>query len=236
MAPTVAFAQQTDSTKADATKTKKSIYTDPLFQGGDEKSFADWVAGQTVFPADSTAAGEPFVVYFKIDEKGKVTDVDQEFGGFTDPEFSGQIRSVIENSPNWTSKLKRRKPIDSHQLLLIDPAHRKVEAIDFDVLDENCTMPKFNGGDMGDFRNWVMGKLVYPARSQSLDEEGMVKIQFAVDKFGRVVEIKTLGSTNEYLSNEVIRIIRASPRWIPGSMNGIPIKIYCVLPVNFVLR
>jgi len=65
---------------------------------------------------------------------------------------------------------------------------RSVDEPAFIVVEENAT---FNGGDLGEFRNWVQRKLVYPQEAAKLRREGRVFIQFAVNSKGEVCDVKS---------------------------------------------
>jgi len=53
-----------------------------------------------------------------------------------------------------------------------------------------------------------------------------VYVQFLVDKNGNVSRIESLKKIGYGLEAEVIRLIKAGPRWIPGMQNGHAIKIW----------
>jgi antitoxin component YwqK of YwqJK toxin-antitoxin module len=63
----------------------------------------------------------------------------------------------------------------------------------------------------------------------------MVVAQFVVDKTGQVTEIKALTQFGFGMEDEVIRILRKSPSWVPAIQFGRNVKAYRRQPVTFVV-
>lgn len=62
-----------------------------------------------------------------------------------------------------------------------------------------------------------------------------VLIQFVVDKDGKISNITALTSHGYGMEEEVIRILRKSPRWKPAIQEGRNVKAYRKQPVTFVV-
>jgi len=101
-------------------------------------------------------------------------------------------------------------------------------------IDSVEKMPEFQGGDINTFRNWVQKQVVYPQIARENGISGRVVVRFIIEKDGQIGDIQVLSSPAECLSNEVIRIVRSSPRWEPGSADGEPVRVRYTLPVDFV--
>ena len=56
-----------------------------------------------------------------------------------------------------------------------------VEVIEDDVVDTAERMPKFLGGDLMTFRNWVFERLKYPQIAVDMGLEGKVVLQFGIE-------------------------------------------------------
>ena len=68
------------------------------------------------------------------------------------------------------------------------------------------------------------------------DIEGRVIVQFLVDKTtGKVAEAKVVRSADKYLDREAIRLVKSLHNFTPGSHNGEPVDVWCVLPVTFTI-
>jgi len=103
-----------------------------------------------------------------------------------------------------------------------------------DVLIFVDEQARFQGGDITDFREWVQKNLVYPPDAVMKGHQGLVIIQFVVQKDGRVGRIKMLKSSGyEHLDNEAIRVIGNSPLWEPAAIEGMLVSQQFVIPVYY---
>lgn len=60
-------------------------------------------------------------------------------------------------------------------------------------------------------------------------------MQFVVGTDGAVLEPEVIRSPHEAFSEEVLRIVREMPEWVPGRQNGERVQVSFVLPVQFKL-
>ncbi|MBL7747486.1 MAG: TonB family protein [Chitinophagaceae bacterium] len=92
--------------------------------------------------------------------------------------------------------------------------------------------PEFPGGQEG-LQKFLSRYLSTPGGLNS-GEKKVVKVKFKVDKDGSVntFEIVTSGG-NEY-DNEVVRVCKKMPKWIPAIQNGVNVPVSYVLPVTFI--
>lgn len=63
--------------------------------------------------------------------------------------------------------------------------------------------------------------------------QGRVIIQFTIEKDGSLSNIKILRAPNETLANYVTKLLKLSPKWVPGRKYGIPRREVITLPLNF---
>ncbi len=94
-------------------------------------------------------------------------------------------------------------------------------------------MPLFEGGDLTNFRQWVMMQVSYPQEAQERGISGRVIASFEVDAAGKVANIQILQSPDQSLSTEVKRVLERSPRWEPGYEKGSPVSVKFTIPVDF---
>lgn len=94
-------------------------------------------------------------------------------------------------------------------------------------------MPKFQGGDLRDFRDWVMARLRYPAEAAKNNIQGMVTMKFVVEKDGSIGNVEVARSPDSQLSEEAERVILSSPKWTPGEQDGEKVRVTYMLPVVF---
>jgi hypothetical protein len=62
-----------------------------------------------------------------------------------------------------------------------------------------------------------------------------VMIQFVVDEQGNISDIKALTNHGFGMEEEVIRIIQAGPKWIPGNVDGKAVSSFRKQPVTFAI-
>lgn len=95
-------------------------------------------------------------------------------------------------------------------------------------------MPMFQGGNLNDFRAWVMGHIRYPAEAMASRQQGRVIVQFIVERDGSVAHVKAVASPAESLAAEAVRVVGSSSgMWTPGSRKGEKVRIIYTLPVDF---
>jgi TonB family protein len=75
--------------------------------------------------------------------------------------------------------------------------------------------PTFQGESRFGFQDWVAGRVRYPAEAQTKQIEGWVMVNFNVNKDGSLSDFKSTIPVNSLLSEEVIRVVRSSPKWEP---------------------
>lgn len=96
-------------------------------------------------------------------------------------------------------------------------------------------MPSFRGGESA-LMTYLHNNIRYPAAARENGLQGTVVVQFIVNTDGSLIDIKTIGSKKGGgLEQEAIRVIKAMPRWTPGSQDGRPVNVQYNLPVRFVL-
>ncbi|HIW98494.1 MAG TPA: M56 family metallopeptidase [Candidatus Tidjanibacter gallistercoris] len=94
-------------------------------------------------------------------------------------------------------------------------------------------MPRFQGGDLLKFRQWVEDNVQYPAQVSADKVEGRVLLTFVVDRDGSLTDLRILESSDVRLSEEVVRTVAASPAWQPGRQKGELVRVQFTLPVIF---
>ena len=97
-------------------------------------------------------------------------------------------------------------------------------------------MPSFNGNGTLDFCRWVQEHLRYPYEAVVYGIEGRVVVGFVVEADGRVSNAEVLSSPDPTLSEAALSVVRRSPRWEPGKLNGQPVRVRLSFPIDFNLQ
>ena len=98
------------------------------------------------------------------------------------------------------------------------------------------TDPAFPGGKEA-WTKYLMKNLnsSIPVDSGAKTGTYTVMVQFIVDKDGSISDIKPLTKHGYGMEAEVLRIIKASPPWLPAIQNGRKVRAYKKQPVTFVI-
>ena len=96
-------------------------------------------------------------------------------------------------------------------------------------------MPSFQGKDATGFQEWIGKNLQYPEIALQNGIDGTVFIYFVVEPDGNVSNTRVLRGVDPALDTEVIRVIRASPKWSPGKQRGKPVRVGFTFPIKFKL-
>lgn len=103
------------------------------------------------------------------------------------------------------------------------------EEIEFFPYEED---PIYIGG-MSEFSNFLIATIVYPEKANKEGIQGRVLIGFVIDKNGEVIDEKVLKSVHPLLDEEALRVVKNMPNWIPGKIDGKPVKSRYQVPINF---
>ena len=92
----------------------------------------------------------------------------------------------------------------------------------------------FPGGDDG-WRSFLSQNLnpTVPVVKGAPAGKYTVLVQFVVDQTGKVVDIQPLTALGYGMEEEVVRMLKRSPRWKPARLNGEAVNVYRKQPVSF---
>ncbi|MDQ3112104.1 MAG: hypothetical protein M3R17_19650 [Bacteroidota bacterium] len=82
-------------------------------------------------------------------------------------------------------------------------------------------MPSFPGGN-DSMKLFLKRNLKYPLMCRDAALQGTVYIAFVVEKDG--------------FNGEALRLVKSMPNWIPGKMNGKPVRTEMTIPIKFILQ
>ena len=108
-----------------------------------------------------------------------------------------------------------------------------VEDIPIFLVEEK---PTFQGGDANSFSKWVNENIVYPEMCRENNVSGKVMLQFTVDKYGKLGNIRILREIDPELAKEAVRVVSMSPMWEPGRQSGRAVNVTYTFPVQFKLQ
>ncbi|MEO1053517.1 MAG: TonB family protein [Bacteroidota bacterium] len=81
--------------------------------------------------------------------------------------------------------------------------------------------------------SYFEAELTYPIEAVQDSIEGVVLVEFLIDKKGQPSQIKIMQSLGGLFDKESIRVIEGMPSWKPATINGIPVNSKMHIPLTF---
>lgn len=95
--------------------------------------------------------------------------------------------------------------------------------------------PEFKGGETR-FTQFLIDHIRYPDYEKDRNIVGKVFIKFIVEKDGSLTDMEVLRDPSAGLTAEALRVLKLSPKWIPGYYFGRPVRVEYTVPINFSLQ
>lgn len=113
------------------------------------------------------------------------------------------------------------------------PTENNVPAFSPEVVVEKADVEPMYPGGINALRIFLERNLTNP---EELNEgEGVrVKVKFIVGYDGALKGFEIIQDGGAAFNNEVIRVLKKMPNWIPGKSNGRNVSVYHIIPVKFV--
>lgn len=111
-----------------------------------------------------------------------------------------------------------------------EPAPKEEEI--FVAVEQQAEFP----GGMAALMKWLSNNIRYPEAAQQNDVQGRVIVKFVVEKDGSVSQVQILKGVDKDLDKEALRVVNKMPKWQAGKNNGVAVRSYFTLPVNFRLQ
>ena len=102
---------------------------------------------------------------------------------------------------------------------------------EFSVYDNH---PKPDGG-MKALYDYIGQNLKYPEIAKKEGIQGKVFVEFIVEKDGKISNVKAIKGIGGGCDEEAVRVLKASPIWIPADIMGMPVKVRMILPISYKL-
>ncbi len=218
---------------------QKKVYTlqevdkQPLFNGKYAPYFLLWVREQI---SDTTAyLDKPLRIDFVVKKNGKLSDITIRPDHVTlDQKYIDDLKKIIASSPRWTPAEKNGEKVDvSVGIPFMVFSTKKSEVPGKQIFFIVEEMPKFQGGDVKTFRQWVADHLKYPVAAAEKHIGGTVYVQFVVEADGSVDQVKVIRGADPALNAEAVHVVKSSPKWTPGKQRGQNVAVAFTIPVVF---
>lgn len=111
-----------------------------------------------------------------------------------------------------------------------EPEKPKEEEI-FVAVEQQAEFP----GGMPALMKWLSSNIRYPEAAQQNDIQGRVIVRFVVEKDGSIGQASVVKGVDKDLDREALRVVKKMPKWQSAKNNGVTVRSYFTLPVNFKL-
>ncbi len=93
------------------------------------------------------------------------------------------------------------------------------------------TQPEFKGG-IEKMYEYISTNFQYPEEAQRRSVKGKMEVEFTIEKSGDVTYVGILKGLDESIDAEVLKLLKAMPRWIPATKNGVPVRYKVSMPIT----
>ncbi len=234
--------------------TPKSSSADPFYDGyysdppvkaefpGGQQELSRWIDRHTQIPSqlqESGVVGE-VVTALRIESDGHVSGY-RILKGLEG--CNNEARRLINTMPQWKpAGIPGKGPVASIVTVTIPFMALTVVGEtgampDDDMADVFVTVdedPQFPGG-MDALYKWLAEHIEYPQQAKENGIEGKVYVTFVVEKDGSITKPLLLRDIGGGCGQEVVRVVKMMPRWIPGMHHGEAVRVQFNIPVKFTL-
>lgn len=95
--------------------------------------------------------------------------------------------------------------------------------------------PEYEGGIQAMY-TFLGENIKYPKEASEAGIQGKVFVTFVVGADGAVRDVKLMRGLGYGTDEEAIRVVKAMPKWKPGSQGGENVAVKYNLPINFKLE
>ena len=122
----------------------------------------------------------------------------------------------VEEQPMWVEILEVTEP---------EPDENAI----FQVVE---TQPEFPGG-IAELMKYLQKNMRYPKVCKEQGLQGRVIVQFVVNTDSTISDVNVIKPVNPHFDKEALRVVKAMPKWKPGTQRGKPVRVRFTLPVTF---
>ncbi len=92
--------------------------------------------------------------------------------------------------------------------------------------------PEFPGGEAERIR-YLSQNINYPYEARVEGITGTVYVTFVIEKSGSVSDVRIIRGIGGGCDEEVVRLVKSMPNWMPGVQRGKPVRVQYTMPVKF---
>lgn len=215
---------------------------------GGKLAYLRWLEAAIEYPDSALTAdvqGE-LMVEFVVERTGELSHIYmRDTLGFGVGEA---VRKAIATSPPWNVAIINGRPVRARYQLPVAVNVRQAKARqqrapvsnakqDTAMLDAAMleVMPEPPGG-LQAFMQWVGSNYRFPHEAIDNDVHGTLQMGFIVEADGTITHVEVLNDLGHGTGAEAVRVLKHSPRWKPGIVNGKPVRVRFKLPIKLALQ
>ena len=166
-------------------------------------------------------------------------------------EINTKVQPVVNQtqSVNPPSDLENIKPVDNETQESVEKkplldgikgdttqiVNTQIVEVSNPVVEFPDVEPDFPGG-YSNWINWLSDNFVYPDLDLEMGNQGVVYLQFVVEKDGSITDVEVIKGVSSGIDREAKRLLKKSPKWTPGEVSGQQVRTRLRLPINFVIN
>lgn len=97
--------------------------------------------------------------------------------------------------------------------------------------EDVITQPEFKGG-IEKMYQYISDNFEYPETAAKRSVNGKMEVEFTVEKSGDITYVGILKGLDFSIDEEVLRLLKAMPRWTPATKNGVPVRYKVSMPIT----
>jgi TonB family C-terminal domain len=97
--------------------------------------------------------------------------------------------------------------------------------------EDVITQPEFKGG-LEKLYQYINDNFEYPENAAKRSVNGKMDVEFTVEKSGDITYVSILKGLDYSIDDEVLRLLKAMPRWTPATKNGVPVRYKVSMPIT----
>lgn len=212
----------------------------PKFRGREFEGFVSWVCMRIPFASrgeyEQLREESAFAV-ITISRDGHITGCEK--AGDTSDEAFRKVYDVVMNAPAWTPGEVGGQPVEIRYLLPVEFGQLRLPrcyAVDAagKWIGGDPIFPLFRNGYANNFYSWFFSNLRFKNSAEyHRAASGPVRAAFTIDPKGAVRDIEILRFHNEVCRNKTVELLKRSPRWTPGHLDGKPVAVRYEMTFNF---
>ncbi len=133
---------------------------------------------------------------------------------------------VVDNNPFVDLGLPKG---DTTVIVNVDPVPVVVPDKVEDFPDIEAEFP----GGYEEWKKYLLKEMKYPEIAIENGDQGTVYVMFIIETDGSIGDVKVTKGVSFEVDREARRVIKSSPKWIPGRINKVNVRSRLNIPIKF---